>query len=311
MPSDQPNDEGNTDEEPFCDLTPRLLASFNSLDDTSPQIVRVGTHEQPPEGLLHSTAYANQAFGALTEFVRAASTSLASNAVDDEFLTRAQKEVPAELIGVFNANPPATTRLLQSWTYVNQAPFSGRPNIREFLRGDRPNWALIAGREFFTRDIEDDLFNDMLDFATSTTVRPIVDILLGPAGFGITTLLLATAVRLVQERAGIVLYLRPGTRILEGDIEFAMSIDPEQRVFFFIDDAGDQRSDLEAALARLKGIRRAAMFVLGSRLNEWRQVSTLSVGKEFEIEELSDPEIERLIELLERHDELGLLKECN
>jgi tetratricopeptide (TPR) repeat protein len=239
--------------------------------------------------------------------VSAASASLASNAIDDEYLSRAQKLVPTELIGAFDANPPATTRLLQSWTYVNQAPFSERHNLRAFLRGDRPNWGLIAAHEYFVRDLEEDLYNDTLDFATTSSVRPVVDLLLGPAGFGVTTLLLSTAVRLVQERAGMVFYLRPGAHIMEGDIEFATSISPEQRTFFFVDDAGDHRREVEAATQRLKALGRPAMMVLGSRLNEWRQLSGSPIGKEYELEELSDPEIERLIAYLARHDELGQL----
>ena len=125
------------------------------------------------------------------------------------------------------------------------------------------------------------------------------------------TLLLSTAVRLVQERAGIVFYLRPGARIIEGEIEFATSIATEQRHFFFIDDAGDHRTDVEAAVQRLKAIHRSAMFILGSRLNEWRQVSTSVVGNEYEVQQLSDPEIERLIAFLDRHGELGQLKELS
>ncbi len=209
----------------------------------------------------------------LVEFVQRAEASLAINAVDEDFLNRAQRSVPSELVGLFQANPPATSRLLNSWEYVNQAPFSARPNIKEFLRGDRPNWPLIAAREFFSRDIEDDLYFDMIDFATSSSTKPTLEVVLGPAGFGVTTLLLSTAVRLVQERAGIVLILKPNAKILEGDVEFALSIGPQQRVFFFVDDAGDRRFELEAAMSRLKQSRRAAMFVVGSRLNEWRQAS--------------------------------------
>ena len=245
--------------------------------------------------------------GDLTDFVQAASAVLATDAVDNDSLTRAQKLVPSELSHAFDANAPATMRLLSSWTYVNQAPFSERPNLRAFLRGDRPNWALIAARDFFIRDLEEPLYNDALDFATSSNAKPAIDVLLGPAGFGVTTLLLSIAAQLVQERAGVVFCLRPGAELLEGDIEYATTIAPDKRTFFFIDNAAHHRRALDSAVRRLRTLQRPAMFIVGSRLNEWRQAGLSALGNEYELQDLSDPEIERLIAYLDKHDELGQL----
>jgi tetratricopeptide (TPR) repeat protein len=49
------------------------------------------------------------------------------------------------------------------------------------------------------------------------------------------------------------------------------------------------------------------MFVLGERLNEWRQGHGKLNVKEYQIESLSDPEISRLLDLLDKHAELGAL----
>ena len=57
--------------------------------------------------------------------------------------------------------------------------------------------------------------------------RLIKALLLGPAGYGVSTLMMTLAARLVQERAGTVLMLKPGHPLLEGDIEFASSLSKE------------------------------------------------------------------------------------
>jgi len=53
------------------------------------------------------------------------------------------------------------------------------------------------------------------------------------------------------------------------------------------------------------------MFMLGERLNEWRQGRGRFVPKEFLIEPLSDPEIYRLLDCLAKHNELNTLEKLN
>jgi hypothetical protein len=50
------------------------------------------------------------------------------------------------------------------------------------------------------------------------------------------------------------------------------------------------------------------LFLLGERLNEWRQRPAAIGGKEFLLEPLSDPEIDRLLDCLSRHGELNKLE---
>ena len=102
--------------------------------------------------------------------------------------------------------------------------------------------------------------------------------------------------------------LRPGRAFLEGDIEFALSIFPDSRVFFFINNASDHVSRLHSMVHQLKEAHKAVMFVLGERLNEWRQGHGRLNPKEYLLASLSDPEINRLIECLTKHSELGVLE---
>jgi hypothetical protein len=68
---------------------------------------------------------------------------------------------------------------------------------------------------------------------------------------------------------------------------------------------------LEEVIRRLKHSRQTALFMLGERLNEWRQRRGKVGGKEFLLEPLSDPEIDRLLDCLGSHDELNKLKDLS
>lgn len=228
--------------------------------------------------------------------------SIASAAISDieSSADKAQKmkaQVPSDLIPAFDKHPSSTTRLLSSWTYVNQAPFNDKSNLNLFLQGDRPNWALIASENYFKRDIEDQIYEDLLDFATSSSKTARSRVILSPAGYGTTTFLMTLAVKLVKDRAGSVFFLKPNQDLIEGDVEFAASIS-EMRPFFFVDNASEQINNLNSIIQRFKETNTAAIFIIGERLNEWRQSYSTVNCPEYQIEALSDPEIDRLLDYL-------------
>ncbi len=241
------------------------------------------------------------------DFVGTASSTLQIMDTDPEKLKEYKSMVPSDLREAFNESPVATTRLLSSWTYVNQASFNEEPNTDLFLKGDRPNWALIGGNKYFERDIEEQVYEELLDYATSTKKSARVIVLLAPAGYGVTTLLMTLAGKLVKQRAGTVYMIKPAQPLLEGDVEYAISISAE-RPFFFIDNSSDYVGDLKPIRHRLKETKKTALFVIGSRLNEWRQSEATVIGQEFQIEPLSDPEIKRLLDFLGKYFALNKLE---
>jgi len=113
------------------------------------------------------------------EFYEVASSTLESQEDIDEF-GELKKDIPADLLPFFEKHLPALVRLLSSWNYVNQAPFHENPNLDSFLQGDRPNWALIAKRRIFERDIEGDVYDGLLDYATSVSASATAISILGP-----------------------------------------------------------------------------------------------------------------------------------
>lgn len=244
----------------------------------------------------------------LEQFVALAVAQLEPFHVDDGRLKALQSTVPAHLLDAFEKNPAPVVRLIASWQYVNQAPFSASPNTQPFFRGDQPNWALIGAGIAFQRDIEVDLYDDVLDYVTSSAVRPTCIAVMGPAGYGVTTILMNLAVRLVRERVGPVYFLKSGADLLEGDVDFAIGIAGKEIVCFVVDDAANCSQQLQNTLARLRDTNRPAVFVCGSRINEWRQRSFRIPLKECAVDPLSEAEIERLLDCLRDNHELNKLE---
>lgn len=244
----------------------------------------------------------------LEQFVTAATIQLEPFNHDTDRLKAIQKTVPNHLLEVFEKNPAPVARFIASWQYVNQAPFSDTPNSRQFFRGDQPNWAVIGAGIPFQRDIETDLYDDILDYITSTAKKPSTFIVLGPAGYGITTILMNIAVRLVNERAAQIYFLKAGTDVLEGDVDFAISATTSDTACFFIDNAADHSMRLYNTIARLRDAKRPAVFVFGARMNEWRQRHVRMHAKEYIVEPLSSAEIDRLLKCLDTNGELNKLE---
>lgn len=244
----------------------------------------------------------------LAAFREASRAALGEIRVEPRDIAALEGRIPPDLLPAFRATPAAVVRLLSSWVYVNQTDFAEAPNTEQFLRGDIANWGLVGQDLPFLRDVEEPLTGALLDFATDPRLQPRATLLLAPAGYGVTTTLMAIASHLARERAGAVFMHRRGQQVIEGDMEFACSL-AEGPKFFVVDNAADRASTLATALQRFRETRQHAMVLAGERLNEWRQQPTRLRAQEFGIEPLSDPEIDRLLAFLEKTHSLGNLQE--
>lgn len=247
----------------------------------------------------------------LAEFRESVIASLGDITVDPGRLTELEETIPADLRDAFATSPAAVARLLNSWIYLNQERFTDAPpNIGEFLAGDHANWPLIAQGKPFERDLEEEVFDDLLDFATSTAPGTSTHILLGPAGYGVSTLLMVLAARLVRDRAGAVFVHRRGSALAEGDIEFASGLF-DGPVFLFVDNGADHATSLSDAVGRLRDAKATAALVVGERLNEWRQLPSRLSGQEHGLDLLSEGEISRLLDYLDANSALGRLADLS
>lgn len=272
-----------------------------------PPSYRVAPNTDPDDVEILKARGVETIDGDLEQFVGAAAAQLEPFHADQGRLKAIQATVPGPLLAAFEKNPAPVVRLLRSWQYVNEAPFSAVPNKHSFFRGDKPNWGLVAAGIPFIRDVESDLYDDVLDYVTSGADRPTCLAVVGPAGYGITTTLMQLAVHLVKERVGPVYFFKPGMEIVEGDIDFAMEVAEKQVACFVIDDAADVTYKVQNAFARLRDTKRPGVFVCGARMNEWRQRSFRLPVKEHIVAPLSEGEIDRLLDCLRDSRELNQL----
>ena len=100
---------------------------------------------------------------------------------------------------------------------------------------------------------------------------------------------------------------RRGTPLAEGDVEFAVEV-LGQRPFFVVDNTADIGTELVSAIRRVRDLKRPACFLLGERINEWRQRRLRISPTELEIQPLSDAEIDRLLSYLEKNSALNKLE---
>lgn len=214
---------------------------------------------------------------------------------------------PTALEEAFKNAPAMCKRLLTGWEYVGSADIQTKPNPTEYYKGTKPNWSLIDTSGCFERDIEETIYENVLDFATDPKSRCRTEILLGSAGYGITTVLMSIAWKSVKTKLVHVLFLKDGAAILEGDVEFALN-NLDGKIIFVIDQASRLHDRLNDIVQKCKRDYKNCFFLLGSRLNEWRQERPKLRCKEHLLLPLSEAEIDRLIDVLKKNNSLGELE---
>jgi tetratricopeptide (TPR) repeat protein len=227
-------------------------------------------------------------------------------------LNRLRNQVPQHLRAEYDKAPTPMIRLLKSWEYVTDAHVGLQSNTKDFLRGSSPNWSLIAQGHRFTRDIEDELWDWILELWTSLKPKSSAAVLLAPAGYGITTILMAIALRAVDAAHGPVFRLREGADVNEGDVLFAASLFPEVPCLFVVDRAKEHVTRIRNSLAQIRNAQTKcarSLFVMGERRNEWPLTAAAGLhAEEFDLLPLSDGEIDRLLDFLAAEGALGKLE---
>jgi hypothetical protein len=201
--------------------------------------------------------------GTISDFRNAYEINFGNLRVEPHRLDSFKANISIALHEVFEESPAAIARLLKSWEHLGNVDFTRVPNTTDFYKGDEANWALLGQGINFQRDLEEALHDHLLDFATNVereTTRH--EIILGPAGYGMTTLLRAVAAWFAQERIGTILVLRSGMSPKIGDKEFAVEW-LDSPVIFVVDIAGDHLVDLEEVLPRLRELPNPSSLLMG------------------------------------------------
>lgn len=242
------------------------------------------------------------------DFVIDASMQIAPQTNKELSIEQLETKIPGNLVLKYRENPVSVLRLLSSWEYVNQVNISNiNPDVFNYVRGDKPSWSLVFNEYFFKRDIEEEVYYSLLDYATDTKRTIKTCIISGPAGYGTTTLLMSLASRLIKDKAAEVYFHKINSELREGDVFFALSLNSGRSVFF-IDNASDHTLTIRNIVQQARESKKSILLVLGDRVNEWRQAKPSITGDSFEIQPLSDSEVEGLLDFLGKHNELNRLE---
>ncbi len=122
---------------------------------------------------------------------------------------------------------------------------------------------------------------------------------------------MAQALRIVDGGIGPVFILRESADVHEGDVAYAASLFPNVACYFIIDQAREQSANIQSAFAQQRKTTSNCLFIFGVRRNEWLSSKTRFKAEEFEIEPLSDDEINRLLDVLGAENSLDKLKELD
>jgi len=177
-----------------------------------------------------------------------------------------------------------------------------------FYNGTSPQWADIAAGY----DVERDLAAELRDFveARSGLGGPLpIGVVVGRSGDGKTTLLIRLAADL-SDRGDRVLWYEPYQ--LELNLMALAALKTDRRLVVMVDDA--HALDLEKLDQQVQALHASGaglLLVLGVRQELWlggRQISPSRAEiRRFEIDRVSDAEIDRFLAAYERAGELGQL----
>lgn len=246
----------------------------------------------------------------------------------EEFLRALDAEIPREFRGITIDEPedhPIAKRFVVAGgtlteptrdflTYAADFVHSGIPvealEPRSFYRGLNPGWAAVERSLDVRRRVGDTIL-------TSVVLQEEVDkdpvelhVLRAEAGAGKTTCLKRIAWDAAVEFEKLCIVLKPEGRLAYDPLADIGNLTKE-RIYLFVDDAGDHVPALVDVIRRAKAEGLPLTIITAERVNEWNVTCEKlepEVTATHRLPYLSETEIERLVALLGAHRSLGSLE---
>ena len=248
----------------------------------------------------------------------------------EDFLTTVDQELPSAFRGIAVApiltDLPISERFIVRNPGLSQACLEFLENDVEYVRagmpienldsaqlfylGFSPRWSAVESALDVPRDLQDTIMTDVvLDSDSSRTLRFCS--IKGHAGSGKSVLLQRLAWEAAQEYNRLCLFLQPhGNLSYEALSELSDVTD--ERIYLFVDDIGDRVPQMLHLIERARRSQIQLTILAAERINEWN-MSCVELEPylthEFEVQYLSSNEIDRLLDLLEKHHALFTLKD--
>lgn len=178
---------------------------------------------------------------------------------------------------------------------------------KEFLLGAGPDWSDIYAELDAHRDCEDALLSVIRQ--SLSAVQPVGVVVAGSAGSGKSTVLMRIALRLANEGVQV-LFSNPFYSVAAHHIAPSLATFAEPLVIF-VDDAATALKTLTALTETARLTERRIIIVAAERSNRsgrvMQRLATLNRSEEFAIPNLTDRDIDALIDKLSEFNLLGKL----
>ena len=180
---------------------------------------------------------------------------------------------------------------------------------KDFYRGFDTGWGCIVQNLDVKRSINDSVLVDAILADESEQKSTELFALLGPAGNGKTVALKRIAWEASVTYGNLVFFLRESGTIRVNVLEEIYNL-TGKRSFIFVDRMILKRADIHQALTACQSRKIPVTIIGAERANEWSGFShqvTSFLRQEFSVHYLSETEVNELLDLLTRHQALGLL----
>ncbi len=180
----------------------------------------------------------------------------------------------------------------------------------DFFRGNSDGFNWISDQIDVRRDVLDTLIEDIiLDESKNAHSFPRLYALTGYAGSGKSVALKRFAWEAACEYSAPIFYLKEGA-LLRPEYVYELVRLLTSRIFIIIDDALLSESAILTTINDAKKESLPITFIVSCRTNEWNiagQKLEIETDVEYELLDLNDKEIDKLITSLEKHNCLGYL----
>ena len=183
----------------------------------------------------------------------------------------------------------------------------GLADAEDFYKGNEAQWADIAAGHDSRRELAEEIILTLVGDVDATQLRTAV--FFGEAGSGKSTLLKRIAADLLTDWTLPVVFVR-NQRSLDYNVLRPLIQALGTRLYVGLDDVGERLRELETFIIAARRDK-ADITILGcARLNEWsykNQSYGLTFDISFDLQYLTTPEIDALIQKLEIAGQLGIL----
>lgn len=183
----------------------------------------------------------------------------------------------------------------------------GLADAEDFYKGNEAQWADIAADHDSRRELAEEVILTIIEDVDAAQTRTVV--VFGEVGSGKSTLLKRIAADLLNDWTLPVVFVR-NQRSLDYAVLRPLIQALGTRIYLGVDDVADRVQELENFISAARRDKSDITILGCARLNEWsykNQSHGLTFDISFDLQYLTTPEIDALLQKLELTGQLGIL----